>query len=144
MVGGRAPGGRGGAGGTVHPPQSRSQGKQRSRVPRAVVPLAQRSGGHRCPGPPQVRRRWKRGAACKGLKGAVRGGHCLGPPPQYPQLFAPPPPPPRCQLRPGQLITGVRGSTVVAPPRPCCPQGDPGGGPSEKAGAEGDEGLGRG
>lgn len=128
----------------MHPPQSRSQGKQRSRVPRAVVPLAQRSGGHRCPGPPQVRRRWKRGAACKGLKGAVRGGHCLGPPPQYPQLFAPPPPPPPLPAETGPAHHRSEGQHGGGTTPSLLSPGRPGGGPSEKAGAEGDEGLGRG
>lgn len=54
-AGGRAPGGRGGAGGMVQPPHSRSQGKkQRSSVLRAVVPPG-RGVERGCPRVPRTR-----------------------------------------------------------------------------------------
>lgn len=130
---GRARGGRGHRAPPAEPlaGEAAQQSAESRRSSRAEV------GGAPLPRAPPGEKEVEKGGGLQRVKGGSEGGALPGPPSPIPPALRPAPPPPRCQLRPGQLITGVRGSTVVAPPRPCCPQGDPGGGPQRKRGQRG-------
>lgn len=137
---GRARGGRGHRAPPAEPlaGEAAQQSAESRRSSRAEV------GGAPLPRAPPGEKEVEKGGGLQRVKGGSEGGALPGPPSPIPPALRPAPPPPPLPAETGPAHHRSEGQHGGGTTPSLLSPGRPGGGPSEKAGAEGDEGLGRG